>query len=132
MKKFRKSHQITIYIVLGILLAWGIVFLWQANKSPLEHKAVPIALNGVLDLTNWDLEEDGIVNLNGEWEFYWHQLLSSSDYAEGIEPNKKQVVTVPDVWTDYAQDGGKLPGEGFATYRLKVITPGYAGRLRPC
>lgn len=32
-------------------------------------------MNGMMDLTAWEFEEDGSVRLDGQWEFYKDQLL---------------------------------------------------------
>lgn len=48
-------------------------------------KEVPKAENGILDLTDWDLEMDGAVKLDGEWDFYWKQLLTPEDFAKKTE-----------------------------------------------
>lgn len=43
----------------------------------------PVAINGVIDLRDWDFEKDGEVNLDGEWEFItYHSLNSISDHPE--------------------------------------------------
>ena len=45
-----------------------------------ERKAPPKAVKGVLDLRDWDFGSsqdsgsDGIVKLDGEWEFYWEEF----------------------------------------------------------
>jgi signal transduction histidine kinase len=81
----------------------------------------PKAEAGLLDLSRWDLNEDGMVQLAGEWEFFWNQLLTKDDFVS----NDRNVgfsgyQTVPDVWNEY-DIGGKPPdGMGFATYRLRV------------
>lgn len=35
----------------------------------------PAARNGILDLRSWDFENNGNIELNGEWEFYWKNFL---------------------------------------------------------
>jgi len=43
-------------------------------------KLPPKAKKGVLDLSSWNFEKDGIVPLKGDWEFYWKQLLKPGDF----------------------------------------------------
>ena len=43
---------------------------------------IPSANMGTLDLLDWDFElkpgsKDGNINLDGEWEFYWMNLLDT-------------------------------------------------------
>jgi hypothetical protein len=37
-----------------------------------SEKSPPLAEQGVLDLSNRDFDHNGVVNLNGQWEFYWN------------------------------------------------------------
>ncbi|MCP4721740.1 MAG: response regulator [Desulfobacteraceae bacterium] len=83
-----------------------------------------MAVNGVLDLASWDLTQDGSLNLNGEWAFYWQQLLGPDDFASAGRPAPTGFFTFPGCWNKYLVDGKPLGGDGFATFRLKVrMTP---------
>ncbi|HYG01013.1 MAG TPA: 7TM diverse intracellular signaling domain-containing protein [Chryseosolibacter sp.] len=73
---------------------------------------------GQLDLRNWDFRDRGNVALEGEWEFYMSQLLSPKNFSDSIP---KDFVIFPDTWNDVSK--GLKPGNGFATYRLKVLLP---------
>ncbi|MBM2815064.1 MAG: adenylate/guanylate cyclase [Ignavibacteria bacterium] len=90
-----------------------------------NHKKLPVAKNGVLDLRNWDFEKDGIVRLDGEWEFYWHEFLTAKDF-DSVQ--NKAFIKVPDVWKGYYWQGIKLPGTGATSYKLKIITNPYSKR----
>ncbi|WP_168735980.1 hybrid sensor histidine kinase/response regulator [Cohnella fermenti] len=79
-----------------------------------------MAVDGVLDLTGWDFERDGEVRLGGEWEFYWNELLAADDFADPAVISRRTVGNVPNIWSDYAIEGQKLPGFGYATYRLNI------------
>ncbi len=87
-------------------------------------KQVPKAENGVLDLTDWDLEMDGAVKLDGEWEFYWRHLLTPEDFAEKQSSEKlnteKILVKIPKNWNKYKIDNVNLESDGYATFRLEV------------
>ncbi len=85
-------------------------------KSPVKNKAV----RGVLDLSNWDFERDGIVDLSGEYEFYWQQQISPIHEVFSDSSQKPHYMNVPGIWNGKLIDGKKLPGEGFATYKLTV------------
>ncbi|MBF0398935.1 MAG: PAS domain-containing protein, partial [Desulfobacterales bacterium] len=89
------------------------------KKAP---KTSPIAEKGVLDLRNWDFEKDGIIDLKGEWEFYWERFLYVEDFlnSNAISFNK-EYIKVPGTWRGFKINDKKISGEGFATYRLKVI-----------
>ncbi|MBU2643408.1 response regulator [bacterium] len=98
-----------IMLIVGLLVLAGC-------RSTLSEKAPPAISKGVLDLRGWDFETDGIVNLKGEWEFYWDELLQPSDFKEKSHLSADPVYfNLPGLWTDI-----DLPAHGFATFRLSV------------
>jgi two-component system, sensor histidine kinase len=100
--------------ILYLTLTFGVSILFG-------NSTVPTPKNGVLDLRESLLDNQTILNLNGEWIFHWEELLDPTtfkqDETEGI------TVTVPSYWTSYEVDGQSLPGEGYGTYNLKVLLP---------
>jgi len=88
-----------------------------------NQKKAPKAVNGVLDLRGWDFEKDGIVRLDGDWEFYWKQFLSAKDFDT---VKKKHFIAVPKPWNEHEMKANKfdneiLPPFGYASYKLKVL-----------
>lgn len=84
--------------------------------------ASPRAVNGVLDLTGWDFERDGDVNLDGEWLFYWNQLLTPEDFDDASIPKKSGIISLRRKWNGYPLTNGEtLGGQGYATFRLKIL-----------
>jgi len=81
---------------------------------------VPEAVGGVLDLSGWDFTNDGPVDLNGEWEFYWQQHLGPQDFAQANQTSRTGFIRLPGYWNGYEVDGKPLAGDGYATYRLRV------------
>lgn len=88
-----------------------------ACSQPSQFREMPQAVEGHLDLQNWDFDNRGIVSLSGEWAFYWNELLYPSEIKTD---SSTRYVLVPDHWTNYETDGQALPPEGLATYRLTV------------
>lgn len=90
---------------------------WTRTVSPSDLS--PIAVNGVLDLRNWDGLTDGVLHIRGDWEFYWNALFSPSDLLAGAPG----ISGYSDVgfWNDYVVDGEPLPGQGYATYALTIL-----------
>lgn len=116
-----------IWIWLPVLLVLIILcFLYIAAGSGGE--AAPKAQNGVIDLSSWDFQQDGNVRLDGKWDFYWKRLLTYHDFQQNKAGQPVQV-DVPDVWNGIVADGAKLPGEGYATYRLHVKQARQGGLL---
>jgi len=119
--------------LLVILILPGLL-LFPACSNDSSWETPPKAIKGVLDLTGWDLDKDGPVNLVGEWEFYWRKHLESKDFRNGNLPVRTGFINLPGYWNGYVVDGEALSGEGYATYRLKVImndqTGNFAIKLR--
>lgn len=101
-------------IILHLLLTFGFTALSA-------HEKFPVPIGGILDLRESVLDDQTIINLNGEWIFHWEKLLTPGNYDQfkttGI------AVTVPSYWESYEIDGQSLPGSGYGTYSLKVILP---------
>jgi PAS domain S-box-containing protein len=87
----------------------------------------PQAVRGVLDLTGWNFDLKGPVDLAGEYEFYWHQHLTPGDFATASPPQPSGFIRVPGYWNGYRLAGQELPGYGYATYRLTILL----GKSRP-
>jgi signal transduction histidine kinase/CheY-like chemotaxis protein len=76
------------------------------------------AKKGLLDLRNADFNKHDIA-LNGEWGFYWNQLLAPSSIK-----NNGSYVEFPQLWNNTYIKGKQLSAKGYATYTLSVLLPG--------
>lgn len=112
------------YFIKTLLIAIICISVLIAASSFISAEAShkPEAKNGMLDLNDWNWSEDGIVSLDGEWEFYWRELLTPEDFHKGNVAVEKNLITVPKTWNNYLIEDEKLTGKGFATYRLSVNT----------
>ncbi|MCZ8156788.1 MAG: adenylate/guanylate cyclase domain-containing protein [Leptospira sp.] len=74
--------------------------------------------NGILDLTQYSFERNPFLSLEGEWNFYYHNLpytiKSHSPYTQ---------MTIPNHWNRHVFLGNSLPGQGVATHRIKILLP---------
>jgi diguanylate cyclase (GGDEF)-like protein len=82
----------------------------SSQPTVIEHKAE----NGHLDLTQYHLKNE-IIPLDGNWAFYWHQLLEPDRIDQG---SLSAYVPFPSSWNKYESAGEKIPGPGYATYQL--------------
>ncbi|EKO40227.1 MAG: signal transduction histidine kinase [Solidesulfovibrio magneticus str. Maddingley MBC34] len=83
---------------------------------------MPVAERGVLDLSEWDVARDGPIALNGQWEFYWDQLLAPDAFKSDIAPPQPSgFMNLPGTWKDQELEGKALPGQGQATFRLRLL-----------
>lgn len=82
-----------------------------------ENPLLPTAKKGVIDLRNQNLNET-TVPLNGEWNFFWKQLVHPLDTFVST-----QFVVFPKLWNNSIENGVTLSAQGFATYKLTVLLP---------
>ncbi|MSM39592.1 MAG: sensor histidine kinase [Geobacter sp.] len=121
---FPTAFARALHFGLILLLAALLFCVSGCRTDSVGTRATPLARGGVIDLTTWDFREDGSVDLNGEWEFFWRQLLSPGDFAGSAPPLMTGPFTVPGTWNGREIGGEKQSGDGYATFRLRV-------RLRP-
>jgi signal transduction histidine kinase len=99
------------FLLMGIRLAWG---FWY------QPAVMPFAKQGVLDASSWDFTGNGSIQLNGEWEFYRGELVTSEQLPmDGTTP---LMVQLPGEWDKYVSDKKKT-SLGYGTYHLKVLLP---------
>ncbi|NJO92164.1 MAG: hypothetical protein HC831_26755 [Chloroflexia bacterium] len=106
-------NQYSKIILLTLLL--GVFNLSCYKESKYEAK------KGVLDLSQKSINDLGIVDLVGEWEFYWAQLLDPTDFETDL-PSIPLYAKVPGSWEDILTSGVNTSAKGYATYRLLVKT----------
>ncbi|WP_157493896.1 7TM diverse intracellular signaling domain-containing protein [Fulvivirga imtechensis] len=78
------------------------------------------ARKGKLDISLVDFNQAGLVSLDGEWEFYWKQLLAPDDFKAFADPDP-HYFAVPEVWNNKYAGLQELAPEGYATYRLLLL-----------
>ena len=102
-----------------IRIIWFVAFLWFISTDVYAGNGFQIE-NGQLDLSQIQIDEHQSIKLEGNWEFYWNQLLTPADFKNSGIQNKAQYVKLPKSWTSYKLDSIKLPNHGYATYRLVI------------
>ncbi|MGR3318388.1 MAG: adenylate/guanylate cyclase domain-containing protein, partial [Candidatus Anammoxibacter sp.] len=102
------------------------VFLETCQASFLDKKS-PKAVEGVIDLSDWDFVNNGVVNLDGEWEWYNGILLEPDDFEridianEFSIADKREFVKLPSgLWKVNETLNGKVYGNKISTIRLKI------------
>ncbi|MBI9045301.1 MAG: histidine kinase [Anaerolineaceae bacterium] len=93
-----------------------------------EKQTIPHIENGELKLSKWETQRNEVFTLQGEWEFYYNSFYDKGDLTLG-EISPDLITRVPGRWVDNQMGGTSIPGEGYATFRLKVIAPGITGKL---
>lgn len=109
------KRSITVFFILFAFLS--LLFLSMPEKR-VESPNTFHAVKGLIDLSGWDMNETKILRLDGEWEFYWNQLLIPQDFQTQISSFDKVYMQVPGLWNGKFIKGEKLQAFGCATYRL--------------
>jgi sensor histidine kinase YesM len=120
MEKSSRISQAVIPLVIAlgtIILLFALFSSWGVTDQA-KHAVIK---NGELDLSDWYFDDKGNVKLDGNWEFYWDQIITPEEFAAG-SPKLTGNYPVPLYWTKY--DGLNLPSKGDATYRLVIKTNG--------
>ncbi|MBE0558027.1 MAG: PAS domain S-box protein, partial [Proteobacteria bacterium] len=86
-----------------------------------SRREAPRAVKGQLDLTQWNFATDGPVRLAGEWQFHWEKIVSAGEKPSGEPHEGTAFIRVPGIWNGHEVGGKKIPGAGYATYRLMVL-----------
>jgi signal transduction histidine kinase len=102
-------------ILTNILLLLLLATLFSCSS---KHQT-PSVKHGTINLQNWDFKENGHIQLNGEWAFYWNTLFVTDTLQEN-QTEADTFVQFPAYWNAYKFDTKKTGANGFATYRIKL------------
>ncbi|PYE49744.1 signal transduction histidine kinase [Paenibacillus barcinonensis] len=131
MKQSKSAYGLILkhpVMLVGLMLLFtAIVLLNQWSQKESMSSSVPMtppaAKQGMLDWSNLYTDQEESIPLDGEWEFYWRQLLEPTDFQAAHTP-VSNLVELPAPWTNYSDNsGGFLSSEGYATYRLRILLP---------
>lgn len=115
--KARKGFATISKHVLSAFFLLALAFVATGCGGSDVKQEPPEAIQGVIDLTNWDWDRDGPVPLNGVWAFEW---LGDGDPSMGKQ-GTATTMKVPGLWgTTRTGDGRKLTDLGHAVYRLHI------------
>lgn len=109
----------------GLLIIIVSLFILQLTLVELkENTSYPTSSSkGEIDVSNIDFRESKLIGLEGEYEFYWNQLLTPKDFTDLSKNKLTGYIDVPGVWNDYEVNGKKLGGDGYATFRVRIKVP---------
>ncbi|MEI2399649.1 sensor histidine kinase [Paenibacillus phytohabitans] len=104
--------HIAVAVVIGLAISYAIVPVTPGAPKLRSEE-------GVLDLTQASILKTPL-KLQGEWEFYWQELLSPEDIRSRMASGEMadRYIGIPSSWLGYKLDGQELEGQGFATFRL--------------
>lgn len=100
-------------------LTYLIIFLlFSIGTSAQTDTPVFVAQEGLKDARKFDFENNRLLYLNGEWEFYPNEFLMPGEASQ----SKPEFIQVPELWSKSGIDEIES-GQGYGTYRLKVKIP---------
>lgn len=104
--------RIAVAVVIGLAASYAILSA-PPGTPKLQSK------QGFLDLTQHSINKQPL-KLQGEWTFYWQELLSPEDIHSRMAGGgtADRYISIAQSWLGYKLDGQELSGEGFATFRL--------------
>ena len=112
--------KLKIIVLSALAIVCLIIILLYASVSHSEY-----VQNGVIDLEHTPLMKEGVIPLNGEWEFYANRLLTHEDFLD-LEALEPQYIDVPGTLSNMKVIEG-IEKRGCGTYRV-VMENVEAGR----
>lgn len=112
-----KTGRLKLFLILGLVLA--VVFMnLPVVYTNYYHDitGAPEAADGNMDISSVRLD-NGKIYLDGQWEFYWNQFISTEP---NMGSNPDLIIAVPDSWSNYELKGNALSAGGFASYKLTL------------
>lgn len=85
------------------------------------------ANESIFDLREVDWSTGKIHSLQGNWDFYWQQLISPEQFAENT--SKPIPFPVPGAWNSSQGSAQAFPGFGYATYKITILIPKHKEEL---
>jgi len=109
-----------IFVLHKVFLPCALLIILSLNsKAQDEIKIVPKAENGVIDLQNWNFDRDGIIKLNGEWEFFWNTFIEDK-HGVTRSNDHHDFINVPGNWNGHVTASKQIADHGYASYKLHV------------
>ncbi len=100
--------KLTAVLILITLIILGFIRYSLVGRN--SSKTPPKAINGVIDLRNWDFNNDGMLKLDGQWKYYKEKLLEPENF-DNEDNGKGENYTIP----------GSFGQHSYGTYRLKLL-----------
>ena len=120
----KRTLTLLFITLTGLLILFIPIILKDGRTSDRN----PMAYQGKLNAAPWDIARSPVIRLDGEWEFYWNQLLTPEDFADNA-PVPDGYMQVPSLWNGKNVQGENLPAFGCATYRLVLENVPFQGVL---
>lgn len=109
------SYKWVLIITLFLIGITGFRLVWNDYLTNFDYEQKPFAENGVLDLRDLNFNDTQTLQLNGEWEFYPYELLTSNEQQINSQTLN---LNVPNKWTSGLENSASF---SYGTYRLRIL-----------
>lgn len=108
------------YITILQSCGWVVLLLSLGSCSAVEWQKGEVK-NGRLNLSEWNFQEQGMVSMSGNWEFYWKEKYTK---IEDLPVRKdKEYMALPGFWGDAPTPSMGEEMQGYGTYHIKLTLP---------
>jgi hypothetical protein len=104
---------VIMFFSVAMIMAVSLFFEQPLTKS---HQ-------GMLDLSEWNTDEQIKTHLNGEWAFIWDELIAPDQATLKTIERSAYFLDLPSTWNQMHYEGYQLPGQGKATLLLALFPP---------
>lgn len=101
--------------IIGSIFIFIVAILSLIDFHAIFSPNQPTAKDGVIDLSAWDFDEDGTIQLNGSWTLYPGKLIIPNASYEKL---KVENIDVPGNWNKYVSSN-----RPYGTYHLLIDVP---------
>ncbi|MEM6699310.1 MAG: histidine kinase dimerization/phospho-acceptor domain-containing protein, partial [Bacteroidota bacterium] len=115
---FHWNLERSVFPTLFLLLA---ILLISCNNHVSNEENTPQNQQEVFDFSKYQFNTNKSVALDGNWDFYWNELLSPKEIASG--KYAKNSMKVPHNWNVEQENGSAYAVYGCATYHAQVKVP---------
>ncbi|GKV66519.1 MULTISPECIES: ATP-binding protein [unclassified Sporosarcina] len=114
--KKRRIGLMIIVVLLFALLLTGFRLQWIKTFN--ETGEQPIIERGELDLREWDFSDRKVISLNGEWEFFPYEHITTASLASNDVAER--YINTPGDWSEVLNPENQSP-YGYGSYHLRIL-----------
>lgn len=104
------KSRVVLFTVIFLIFTLFLCF------SDEEDRSIPSVSLGVLDLSDFNIEREKTIRLDGQWEFYWESFVTSDDFSQKKQSFQPEYVQIPGSWTKSLNH----PAHGYASLRMSI------------
>lgn len=104
------------------LIFWTFILFCSISLTAFAENKVTLRSSSIIDLSNWQFEDQGLYTLNGHWELYPKRLIFHEDFSKIQNLGNHQLVDIPEYFVKNEKwNGGK--DKNYGTLRTLIKIP---------